>query len=88
MHAALHLPSRAGVLHFLVQSFALLCLSYITAIPPCQPIWPALQYLAYGLQFFAQNVILHICKPLYLYILKDKACFFHAASFFLERDLH
>lgn len=34
MHAALHLPSRAGVLHFLVQSFALLCLSYITAISP------------------------------------------------------
>ena len=88
MHAALHLPSRAGVLHFLVQSFALLCLSYITAILPCQPIWPALQRLAYGLQIFAQNVILHICKPLHLYILKDSACFFHAASFFFGRDLH
>lgn len=88
MHAALHTPSRAGVLHFLVQSFALLCLSYITAILPCQPIWPALQRLAYGLQIFAQNVILHIYKPLHLYILKDSACFFHAASFFFGRDLH
>lgn len=88
MHAALHLPSRAGVLHFLVQSFALLCLSYITAIPPCQPICPALQRLAYGLQIFAQNVILHIRKPLHLYILKDSVCFFHAASFFFGRDLH
>ena len=88
MHAALHLPSRAGDLLCFVQSFALLCLSYITAILPCQPIWPALQHLAYGLQIFAQNVILHIYKPLHLYIMKDSACFFHAASFFFGRDLH
>ena len=31
---------------------------------------------------------IHPNVNLYLYILKGRACFFHAASFFLERDLH
>lgn len=75
MHKALQLPSRAEDLLCFVQSFVLLCLSYNTAIPLCQPIWPALQRFAEQLQFFAQSVILHICKPLYLYILKISSDF-------------